>query len=369
MRQSIQISSEHDNPQFTETSIDRPRGRADTRENCSPSEQSDNPVEYAMVPVSLVRSPNLADGPLILLAWLIGLHGKTTPPARDDEGPFDRLVDRPFHFTHARAARELGVTRRSVRNWCRELRQREILHGSEWEYHLTPDDHFGEVFQDEDLWWFPLPIRSDLPPHLWRTWAVLRSYKNRHGIASPSTARLAECIGKAVSKVDDHIHALVDRGIIERQRRRRSTAQTRFMEVCETTQGRNETGDQGGTRRGIKEERDGGSRERDGGSRRNETGDEYKVSSRLMVQGQQRGAVPSRTREREEIPDWTLPLMSVVEGSAAKRQQQPEQPARQGEASRKPIACWKCDRDAVMHVAGVWLCREHQPISQRRITG
>ena len=294
--------------------------------------------DFAMVSAELVRcGGQLSHGAIKLCAFLLGCQHKRAQPRDEDDDRHDWALNAVFWFSHAEAAAALGVDRRTVRRWTRELRQAGILQGEE--------DYYGLEYDPTWQKWFPLDLTraAELPAHQWRVWAVLASYSNQRGIAWPNLHTLARDTGLKRSAVLETLGALQGLGLIERHRRRRGSTLTGVWRG-----GRTNTGPQEDTDRTP-----------------NRTDTELQVGHR--PDPSTIPLVPSLNSmfevEREAAPYQTH-LMLPITGGAAPDQQQ--KPARQGECEASP--CEPEDREALegwlAEAEAVFADLGHGPVDQ-----
>ena len=172
---------------------------------------------FGMVPVHrVIRNPDLRPGPRKLLLWLLGAHGKRTPPEADfgpGNGDFEeRLASNGFAWTVREATEALGAAERSIREWQRALKNDGILRGDPafstiWLPEALPGDSAMVCKVPFD--WLPV-----LKPELWETWALLWSYRDPQGLAYPSEETIAEGLGLRRDAIPRRVTALKGKGAI-----------------------------------------------------------------------------------------------------------------------------------------------------------
>lgn len=158
--------------------------------------------KFAMVPPELLRDTDLPDGPAMLLVYLLGCLGKRGDP--------EKGFDATFYWRPTEAARFLNCDTSAVRYWRRALEKRAILYGERWECWLEISNWSGGYLMPIRL---GLASMADLQPNLWRTWAVLESCADAHGVVRQPLNRIAALTGtKRRETVIERLRAIEDAG-------------------------------------------------------------------------------------------------------------------------------------------------------------
>ncbi len=171
--------------------------------------------DFAMVPRSILRcGDRLTDGAVMHVSTIFGFLPFHSDPEAEAE-------DRQFRTPRGGWSLAMRHTERAVRRWRNELKRKGyIIEGDRFAWMIGPQ----APCEGSPRVRLPLLLDRGLTPDLWRTWAVLYSYRDKDGNAYPALATLAEDMGLSRrTTVTDRIQRLADMGLVAVKRRRRGS--------------------------------------------------------------------------------------------------------------------------------------------------